>query len=377
MTKRDYYEILDVDKNSSKEEIKKKYKKLALKFHPDRASEENKKEYEEKFKEMSEAYAVLSDEEKKSAYDQFGHSGFDQRFSQEDIFRNTNFKDIFSEIFGNNGFFGDSVFDSFFGGSRMGQRPGRDLIYNLTIDFEEAAFGVKKKLKFRKNVLCEKCNGTGAKDGKLDSCSFCNGAGQVRKVQRTMFGMFQQVMPCRKCEGTGKIAKHKCEHCSEGLISEIKELNVNIPAGVNSGSRLRISNEGEENKFGSGDLYVDINVKPHKIFEREDYNLYLEYPISFSQAALGDNVEVPLLKGNIKVKINSGIQSGTVLRIKDKGIQNLNSSGCGDLFVKIHVKTPEKLNNKQKEIFKQLSKNSKEKLTIKKGFFEKVKNVFL
>ncbi|MBL7147466.1 MAG: molecular chaperone DnaJ [Nanoarchaeota archaeon] len=377
MTKRDYYEILGINKDSSKEEIKKAYKKLALKFHPDRASEENKKDYEERFKEISEAYAVLSDEEKRSAYNQFGHAGFDQRFSQEDIFRGANFHDIFSDIFGDNGFFGDSVFDTFFGGGRRKHRHGRDLIYNLIIDFEDAAFGAKKKISFRRNIVCERCKGTGAKDSKLDNCSFCNGTGQVSKVQRTMFGMFQQVMPCRKCMGTGKIVKHKCEYCDGGLITENKELNVNIPAGVDTGSRLRISDEGEENKYGAGDLYINIEVRPHKIFEREGFDLYLEYPISFSQAALGDDVEVPLLKGQVKIKINSGIQSGTVLRISGKGIKHLNASRYGDLFVKIHVKTPGKLNNKQKELFKQLSKNSKEKLTIKKGFFEKVRNVFV
>jgi len=377
MTKHDYYGVLGVSKNSSKEEIKKAYKKLALKFHPDRAPEENKKDYEEKFKEISEAYAVLSDDEKRSAYNQFGHAGFDQKFSQEDIFRNANFHDVFSEIFGDNGFFGDSAFDMFFGGQRKRHRSGRDLIYNLTIDFEEAAFGVKKKISFRKDVVCENCNGTGAKNGKLDNCSFCNGTGQVRKVQRTVFGMFQQVMTCRKCEGTGKIAKHKCEHCSNGLVSELKELNINIPAGVDDGSRLRISGEGEENKYGAGDLYVYIKVKSHQIFERDGYNLYLEYPISFPQAALGDNVEVPLLKGDVKFKINPGIQSGTILRIREKGLKHLNYDRYGDLFVKVHVKTPEKLTAKQREIFEQLAENSKEKLTIKKGFFEKVKNVFL
>src|SRR3989344_6105862 len=366
MTKKDYYEILGVNKSHSLDEIKKAYKKLALKYHPDRNKE---KGAEEKFKEISEAYAVLSDKEKKSAYDQFGHSGFDQRYSQEDIFRGSNFEDIFSEIFGDSSF-GGSIFESFFGG--RSQRRARDLRYDLTIDFEEAAFGIKKKVSFRKKVRCSHCKGTGAKDGKVTTCSHCNGTGQLRMTQRTMFGIFQQVMPCKYCKATGRIPKAKCPECDDGFVYDSKELTINIPAGVDSGTRLRISEEGEESKNSIGDLYVFLTVKQHNVFERKDYDLYLTTEISPSQAILGTEIEVPTLKDNMKIKIPSGTQSGTIFKITDKGIQYLNSREIGDLFVKIKVNIPKKLSSKEKDLYEELAKLNKEKVNFKKGFFEKL-----
>ncbi|MBS3143272.1 molecular chaperone DnaJ [Candidatus Woesearchaeota archaeon] len=371
MTKKDYYEILGIKKDSSKEEIKKAYKKLALKYHPDRVPEDEKKNSEEKFKEISEAYAVLSDESKRSAYDQFGHEGFDQRFSQEDIFRNFDFENVFREFgFGSGGF--GNIFDMFFGEDRR-ERRARNLKYDLTIDFDEAAFGIKKEIKFRKKVLCDKCGGTGAKDGRLAECRHCGGTGRIKKVQRTMFGIFQQVMPCKYCESTGQTAKEKCGSCGgEGVVYDTKELKINIPAGVYDSARLRIVNEGEESRFGNGDLYVYINVKPHEIFERKDYDLYLTTDISYSQAALGSEIDVPLLKGKKKIKIPSGTESGSIFRIKNEGIQYLNSSSKGDLFIKINILVPDKISGKERKLLEDLANLRKEKVNFRKGFFEKL-----
>ena len=366
MTKKDYYETLGVSKTSSLDEIKKAYKKLALQYHPDRNKD---KGAEDKFKEISEAYAVLSDKEKKDTYDQFGHSGFDQRYSQEDIFRGSNFDDILSEIFGDDSF-GGSIFESFFGGRK--QRKARDLRYDMTIDFEEAAFGAKKKISFRKKIRCNHCKGTGAKDGKLSECSHCNGTGQLRMTQRTMFGIFQQVMPCKYCSASGKIPKNKCPECDDGFANELKELTINIPAGVDTGTRLRIPDEGEESKGENGDLYIFISVKQHKVFERKDYDLYLTSEISPSQAALGTEIEVPTLKDNVKIKIPSGTQSETVFKITDKGIQYLNNREIGDLFVKVKVNVPKKLSLKEKQLYEELADLNKEKVNFKKGFFGKL-----
>ena len=371
MVKKDYYEVLGISKGASKEEIKKAYKKLALKHHPDRVSEGEKKTAEEKFKEISEAYAVLSDDSKKSAYDQFGHEGFDQRYSQEDIFRGFDFENVFREFGFNNGGFG-SVFDMFFGGDRR-ERKARNLKYDLTIDFDEAAFGTKKEIKFRKKVLCEKCSGTGARDGKLTECKHCSGTGRIRKVQRTMFGIFQQVMPCKYCESTGQTAKEKCNSCDgEGTIYDTKEIKVNIPAGVYDGARLRIVDEGEESKSGNGDLYIYINVKPHEIFDRKDFDLYLTTDISYSQAVLGSEIDVPLLKGKKKIKIPSGTESGSVFRIKSEGIQYLNSNSKGDLFIKINIIVPDKVSGKERKLLEDLANLRKEKVNFRKGFFEKL-----
>jgi molecular chaperone DnaJ len=367
MTKKDYYEILGVNKNSSLDEIKKSYKKLALKYHPDRNKESGA---EEKFKEISEAYAVLSDSEKKSTYDQFGHSGFDQRYSQEDIFRGSNFEDIFKEFGFEEDFFGGNIFDMFFGG--RSRRKARDLRYDITIDFEDAAFGAKKKISFRKKVKCKYCKGTGAKDGKLTECSHCNGSGQLKRVQRTMFGIFQQVMPCKYCKASGKIPRNKCPECDDGFVNDLKELTINIPAGVDNGTRLRIPEEGEESRDGIGDLYIFIKVSPHKIFERKDYDLYLTTEISPSQAVLGTEINVPTLKDEIKIKIPSGTQSETVFRINDKGIQYLNSNDKGDLYIKVNVKIPNKLSSKEKGLYEELAKLNKEKINFKKGFFERI-----
>ncbi|MBI2106999.1 molecular chaperone DnaJ [Candidatus Woesearchaeota archaeon] len=359
-TKRDYYEILGVSKTTSKEDIKKAYKRLALEHHPDKGGDA------EKFKEISEAYAVLSDDTKKQQYDQFGHAGFDQRYSQEDIFRNVNFDDIFGEVFGRRG----DIFDMFFGGNR--ERRGNDLRYDLDISFEDAAFGVEKKIKIPRLINCDSCDGTGADKGHLIKCGYCNGTGQTRKTTKTPFGIFSHVATCRECEGYGEIAKSKCKECNgTGLIEDDKTLNIKIPAGVENGNRIRVTNAGEAIKNGkSGDLYIYLTVKPHEIFERKGSDIYLQMPLSFSQAALGDEIKVPTLEGSVKMNIPAGTQTGTTFRLRDKGVET--SRGQGDQYVNVIVKTPTKLNVKQKKLLKEFAAENKETLKIEKGFFEKI-----
>jgi molecular chaperone DnaJ len=373
MAKKDYYKLLGVNKNSTKTEIKKAYKKLALKHHPDKASEENKKASEEKFKEISEAYAVLSDDSKRKQYDNFGHSDFNQNYSQEDIFKGADFSNIFEELFGG-GIFGggENIF-----GRRNRVQKGRDLQYELTINFEEAVFGCEKELKIRKDITCEKCFGTGAKDGKLIRCDKCGGSGQKNIDRRTPFGIMRQTILCNKCQGTGEIPKNKCESCNgKGLIEKTKKVKINIPKGIDNEQVLRIKNEGEEIKNGkAGDLLVVISIRPHKFFKRELDNIFIDLQITFSQAALGDEIEIPTLDGDTKIKIAPGIQSETILRLKNKGVENVNGYGKGDQFVNIKIITPKKLNKKEKELFEELSKMDK-KSKLKKGVFEKISDFF-
>ncbi|RME55401.1 molecular chaperone DnaJ [Candidatus Woesearchaeota archaeon] len=366
MTK-DYYEILGVDKNASKEEIKKAYKRLAKKYHPDLNKETGSAE---KFKEINEAYSVLSDDHKRANYDRFGSA--EENFSG---FQSSGFEgfgeDIFSDIFEN--FFGSSPF----GRKRKQQERGRDITYTIEIDFEDAVFGAKKEISFEKYVKCEDCDGTGSEDGKMHKCSECHGTGQVYQQFRTPFGIIRQSVSCPACKGKGKVIKNKCKTChGTGRVKQYKTIKVNIPPGVESGTTLRIVNEGEAGKNGGlpGHLYIEILVRPHKEFKREGNDIHINLPISFAQAALGDVVEVPTLEGKVKMKIPSGTQSHTIFRLKGKGVPYLHSSGRGDELVKVIVEVPTKLTNKQKEIIKQLSK---EKLKSEKSFFSKVKDALL
>tara|TARA_Y100000310_G_scaffold345729_1_gene468932 strand:- start:12525 stop:13637 length:1113 start_codon:yes stop_codon:yes gene_type:complete len=369
MTKKDYYEILGVKKGSSKDEIKKSYKKLAMKYHPDVSKD---KDSEAKFKEISEAYAVLSDDTKKQQYDSFGHAGFDQRYSQEDIFRGADFGSIFEDLFGGN--FGG--FDSFFGGGR--QRKGHDLEKSMTINFEEAVFGAEKEITVKKYSECDSCKGTGAKDSKLIECPVCHGEGHSKRTQRTPFGVFQTTTNCRNCNSSGEVPKDLCSNChGYGVENKSDEIKVKIPKGIDDEQILKIKGEGEYLKNGiPGDLFLHINVKQHKIFTRKENDIYLDFPISFSQAALGDEVEIPTLDEEVKMKIPQGTQSHTLFRLKNKGVEGLNGYGQGDQFVRVIVKTPSKLDKQQKEFFDKLAKENKEKLKIEKGFFDKVKDVF-
>lgn len=338
MTKKDYYEILGINKNTSKEEIKKAYKKLAKRYHPDISKDKNT---EGKFKEISEAYAVLIDDQKKAQYDQFSHEEFDQRFSQEDIFRDFSFGDS------------DSIFDIFFGGRRT-QKRGSNLKYDLKISFEEAAFGTEKEIKINKNEICTSCKGSGASE--LDTCNTCKGAGQLKESLRTPFGDITRIISCRTCNSTGKTIKKECKDCmGTGLTGKVKIITVKIPAGVDNGTHIRLNGEGEIINGGTaGDLYIVIHVTPHKLLHREGYDIYLDQKIKMSQAILGDKIEVPILEGKVKLKIPPGTQSSTIFRLKNQGVKRLNNYGKGDQFVNIIIDIPKKLNQKQKKLIKEL-----------------------
>ncbi|MBI2670614.1 molecular chaperone DnaJ [Candidatus Woesearchaeota archaeon] len=374
-TKRDYYEILGVGKNASKEEIKKAYKELAKKYHPDVSKEANAAE---KFKEISEAYAVLSDDQKKSTYDQFGHSGFDQRYSQEDIFRGFDF-DIFNEIFGRGSGRGfhefDNIFDMFFDSSRgrPRERRGNDLRYDLEISLKEAAFGTKKTINITKLDKCDNCNATGSKDGKLDRCSNCNGHGMVSRIARTPFGTLTTSTTCNRCHGTGQITKNVCNICNgEGLKKVRKELEVEIPQGVDTGSTLRLKAEGNSVKGGrSGDLYIVVHIQENEFFKRKENDIYIKVPITFTQAALGTRIEIPTLDGSVEMKIPPGTQSGTLFRLKGKGIKDIEHNGYGDQYVEVNIVTPSKLSKKQIELFKELEKTE---LDTQKSFFQRLRD---
>ncbi|MBD3313180.1 molecular chaperone DnaJ [Candidatus Woesearchaeota archaeon] len=376
MTK-DYYKILGLDKSATKDDIKKAYKKLAKKHHPDINKEEGSAE---KFKEVSEAAAVLGDDQKRQQYDQFGtadFSGFQGGaggFDFSDFMRG-------AEGFG---FDFDSIFDSFFGGSmfgggrrRRGPQRGSDLIYDIEIDLKEAAFGTGKNITVPKMVRCGKCDGKGAdSESDIIRCPDCNGTGTVKQARRTPFGMFQTVTTCRKCHGEGTTIKNPCKECDgSGLVEETSRIKVDIPAGVDNGTRLRISGEGEAGPKGgpAGDLFVRIHVRSHKIFERRGNDLFMDMPVSFSTAALGGEIDVPTLDGKAKMKIPSGTECNTVFRLKGKGIPSLRSYGTGDQKVRVIVDVPSKLSKKQKELLKEFDKESR---NVNKSFFEKIKGSF-
>jgi len=369
-TKRDYYEILGVKKSASKDELKDAYRTLALKYHPDRNKEAGAEEH---FKEISEAYAVLSDDEKRSAYDQYGHAGFDQRYSQEDIFRNANFDDIFREFgfsFGGSGSPFDDLFSSAFFGSPMGGRrrgKGADLRYDIHITLEEAAKGTAKQLSFRRSKACPNCSGSGAEPGsKVNACAKCGGNGQVRTTRRMgPFGSFMSVTTCPSCSGAGKKPDKPCKEClGSGAVMAQENFEVKIPAGVDTGSQLRLEGLGERGPTASGDLYVFINVKEHPVFKRDGNDIYVETPISFSQAALGAEIEVPVLLGKAKLRIPPGTQTGASFRMQGEGMPSVRGRGKGDQYVNVVVRTPTSLSEKQKKLLSELGD------TPKKGFFE-------
>ena len=373
-TKRDYYEILGVDKKASADEIKTAYRKLAMQYHPDR----NKaSDAEEKFKEISEAYAVLEDQTKRQQYDQFGHAGIDMRYSQEDIFRGAapDIEDILRDFgFAGGGFGrGGSIFDMFSGGGRReGPRRGSDILYELAIEFQEAASGKKVELEVPRTESCDVCHGSGAKPGTSPKkCPACHGSGQVNRTQNTPFGRFMTTSTCGTCRGNGQIIESPCTTChGSGTVQKRRKLEVKIPAGVETGSRLRVHGEGEAGEKGgpTGDLYVDIYVKPHSMFTRQENNIIMEATITFTQAALGDEITVPTLDGKAKMKIPPGTQNDHVFRLKGKGFPSLHTSGKGDQLVKIKVEVPTKLNDKQKKLLQEFAEISGEKAKSK-GFF--------
>ncbi|MBI2102481.1 molecular chaperone DnaJ [Candidatus Woesearchaeota archaeon] len=375
MSKKDYYELLGISKGATKDEIKRAYKKLALQFHPDRAPEEKKKEYEEKFKEISEAASVLADDKKRQQYDQFGHgslgsgggaggpgySGFD-------------YSDVMSQF--KSGMFGDfeDIFDHLFsggGGNRKGARGqrGDDLLYEMEISLEEATFGTKKTIPLNKLERCDACSGRGAHS--FEQCHHCHGSGYLKRTQRTPFGLFQQTGPCSECQGRGEVATDSCEVChGERVIRRKKEIEVTIPAGVEEGTRLRVRGEGGVGSHNgpSGDLYVGIRLLPHKIFVRRENDLLLTVPLSFTQAVLGDEIEVPTIDGKAMLKIPAGTQSETTFKMSSKGLPSLHGSGRGDQLVKVHIQIPTKLSKKQKDLIVQLKEEKASKSFLERIF---------
>ena len=377
-TKRDYYEILGVEKGASVDEIKKAYRSLALKHHPDRVSHDKKKDAEDRFKDISEAYAILSDPQKKSQYDQFGHAGIDSRYSHEDIFRGADFGSIFEnmglgDIFGDLGIFGGG----FSSRRRGGSRRGSDLEYEIEIGFKEAAFGVKKTINIPRHEICTVCKGEGTRPGtKRTKCAHCGGKGQV--LQST--GFFSISQTCPICRGEGAIIKNPCVKCAgSGRRRVSKEIEVTIPAGVDTGSRLRIQGEGEAGLKGGpgGDLYIYIHVKDHAIFDRHGYDIICNVPVGFPTATLGGEIEIPTLNGNVVMKIPEGTQSGKIFRLQGKGIKRLRGYGQGDQLVRVSVETPTRLNSEQKRALREFAKLCSDKVNpLAKSFMDKVKDLF-
>ncbi|WP_394388460.1 molecular chaperone DnaJ [Shewanella woodyi] len=373
MSKRDYYEVLSVGRDASEREIKKAYKRLAMKFHPDRNPGD--KAAEASFKEVKEAYEILTDSDKKAAYDQFGHAGVDPNRGGGGFGGNADFGDVFGDVFG----------DIFGGGRRGGgQRQaarGSDLRYNLELSLEEAVKGLTKELRIPTLAHCDTCDGSGAKKGTSPTtCGTCHGQGQVQMRQ----GFFAVQQACPTCHGRGKIIKDPCNSChGEGRVEKSKTLSVKIPAGVDNGDRIRLSGEGEAGEFGAppGDLYVQVSVREHAIFVRDGNNLYCEVPISFGKAALGGEIEVPTLDGKVNLKIPAETQTGRMFRMRGKGVKSVRSHAVGDLLCKVVMETPVKLNERQKELLREFDEtlagsSSKKHSPKAEGFFDGVKKFF-
>ena len=378
--KRDYYEVLGLQKGASEDEIKKAFRKMAMKYHPDKNPGD--KEAEEKFKEVNEAYSVLSDPDKKSKYDRFGHAGVDPNGMGGAGFGGGfsgfgGFEDIF-DMFG-------GAFGGGFGGTnrRSANQPrkGRDIQKAITITFEEAAFGTSKKIELAKFVSCPTCKGEGTKPGSSKkTCTKCGGSGQISQAQRTPFGQFQTVTTCDMCGGSSKIIEEACPECKgQGKLRKNVTISVDIPAGVDNESVIPIRGQGEPGTNGgpAGDLYIVLNVKPHKIFKRSGADLYLEIPITFDQAALGAEIVVPTLEGKVSYKIPAGTQPGTTFRLKDKGVKYTKREAKGDLYVKVSLEVPTKLNHKQKKAIEAVGKELTDDCYQKKNSFkEKFKDIF-
>ena len=365
--KRDYYEVLGVSKDASAEDIKKAYRKLALQYHPDRNP--GNKEAEEKFKEAAEAYDVLSDDAKRKRYDQFGFAaegaggfGGGQGFSVEDIFRN--FGDIFGGRFGGGGGFGDIFGDMFGGGGSGGGRRverGSDIRIRMKLTLEEIMSGVEKRVKVTKLVACPDCGGKGAaSEADIKTCPDCKGTGYVVRTARSIFGITQTQSPCPRCNGTGKVIEKPCRKCGgSGLVKAPEEIVFKVPAGVAQGMTLTVQGKGNAARNGgiNGDLHVVIHVEEHPVFERNGNNLYLNYFISFPQACLGTDTEIPLLNGKAKVKIPAGTQSGQMIRLRGKGLPDLNYKEKGDLIVNVNIWTPKSLTRDEKELINKLNES--------------------
>lgn len=371
--KRDYYEVLGVSKGASDDEIKKAYRKEAKKYHPD--LHPGDKTAEAKFKEVNEAYEVLSDSDKKARYDQFGHAGVDPNFGAGGGgggFGGFDFSDIFDMFGGGFGGFG--------GGRRNGPVRGRDISRDITVTFEEAAFGCKKKINITRDEPCDACGGTGAKAGtNPETCTRCGGRGQVQTQTRTPLGYMTNVTTCPECRGTGKIIKEPCRECrGSGKVKASRTIELDIPAGINHGQTMQLSGRGEPGERGgpSGDLLITVRIKPHEIFTREDYDVYINFPVTFVEAALGATVKVPTLDGVVEYDIPEGTQHGTKFRLREKGIPYIRGRGRGDQYVIVEVEIPKNLSNKQKDILKQFDSETEIKNYKKqKSFLDKMKDL--
>lgn len=351
MNKRDYYEVLGVSKDASKEEIKKAYRKLSKQYHPDINKEADASE---KFQEVKEAYEVLSDEQKRAQYDQFGHQDPNQGFGG-------------GGFGGAEGFGFDDIFSTFFGGGTRRRDPnaprkGDDLQYSMTIDFLDAVFGQETEIEIPKDETCETCDGSGAKPGtSKKTCPYCEGTGQLNVAQDTPFGRMVNRRACHHCEGSGQIIEEKCTTCrGAGKVRKMKKIKVTVPAGVDDGQQLRVSGQGGPGFNGgpAGDLYLLFRVKPHQQFERDGDDIHLELPITYPQAALGDEIEVPTVSGKVKLKIPAGTQNGARFRLRGKGVQNVHGYGVGDQHITIKVKVPTKLSEKQKQLLREFAEIS-------------------
>lgn len=350
-SKRDYYEVLGIPPNASDEEVKKAFRRLALEYHPDR----NKKpDAEERFKEVNEAYQALSNPDKRTAYDRFGHAGVSANGGPSRGF----------EGFDTFGGFGD-IFDAFFGGfgsttAKTRPRRGPDLEHGLTLSFEEAVLGTQRQVEITRTEVCQRCQGSRCEPGtSLERCDACGGSGQVRRSQQSLFGQFVQVVSCSTCGGEGQIVSSPCTQCrGSGYERRTRRLTVSIPPGVEDGSQVPLSGEGDAGSRGGppGDLYLNLHVKEHKLFRRQKYDLLLELPINFAQAALGDTEDIPTLQGTVSLKIPAGVQTGTVLRIKGEGVPYLQQKGRGDLLVTIRVVTPRSLDPETQDLFEELAR---------------------
>ena len=374
MAKRDYYEVLGVSKTASDDELKKAYRTLAKKYHPDLNGGD--KECEEKFKEVNEAYEVLSDPQKRARYDQFGHE--DPR---------TGGAGGYGDFTGGFGGGFDDIFSAFFGGGfggaqrARGPERGNDLRYDLTITFEEAAFGCEKEITVTREENCEECGGTGAKKGTSPTtCPTCKGTGQVQSFINTPIGRVSNVRVCDACHGSGKIIKDPCPKCNgRGRVRRNRKISIKIPAGIDNGMQIPLRRQGEPGLRGgeNGDLYIFVTVRPHKLFTRENYDLYCDVTVSFTQAALGGEIDVPTLNGMTKYNLPEGTQPGAVVRLRGQGIQNLRGAGKGDMYIKINVEIPRRLTEKQKELLRQFDESvTGKEYEGKKSFFDRVKDAF-
>ena len=376
--KRDYYEVLGVKKDATDAELKKAYRKMAVKYHPDQNPGD--KDAEEKFKEVNEAYEVLSDSQKRAQYDQFGHAAFEQGgmgggggFYSGQGFDMGDLGDIFGSMFGFGGFGG--------GAKRNGPRRGKDVNVSIQLTFEEAVFGCKKEISIAIYDECETCHGTGAKAGSHpESCPTCHGTGQERVMQQSMFGSVTSVRTCSKCGGTGKVVKDPCNTChGSGKVATKKTLEVSIPMGIDDDQSFALRGMGDAGTNGgpSGDVIVMVTVRPSEVFQRDGYDVWVTVPITYSQAVLGDSVTVPSIDGKVEYTVPEGTQSGTTFRLRGKGIQYLNGRGRGDMYVKCEVEIPKKLNKAQRDALKKFEGTLKEENYEKrKGFFKKLKDMF-